>query len=79
MVSDTSHPIASTRVNVQGAASSYVAPKAEILAGLGRALVNSQFALVLIAFIIVIVQVVRVRRSLRSLGRVRAEILPQHE
>lgn len=58
--------IASTQVNVQGATSSYVAPKAEILAGLGRGLVNALFALVLIAFTIVIVQVVRVRRSLRS-------------
>ena len=58
--------IGSTQVDVNGAVSPYVPSKPKILEGTGRGLVSVLFALVLISFTIVIAQVVRVRRSLRS-------------
>lgn len=58
--------IGSTQVDVTGALSPYVPPQPELLAGIGRALVSVLFTLVLIVFILIIAQVVRVRRSLRS-------------
>lgn len=58
--------IGSTQVDVNGAVSPYIPPPPKILEGTGRGLVNVLFTLVLISFIIVVAQVVRVRRSLRS-------------
>lgn len=58
--------IGSTQVDVNGAVSPYVPPPPKILEGTGRGLVSVLFILVLISFIIVIAQVVRVRRSLRT-------------
>lgn len=58
--------IDSTQVDVNGAVSPYVPSQPELLAGIGRALVSVLFTLVLVVFIILIAQVVRVRRSLRS-------------
>lgn len=58
--------IGSTQVDVNGAVSPYVPSKPKILESAGRGLVSVLFALVLISFTIVIAQVVRVRRSLRS-------------
>lgn len=58
--------IGSTQVDVNGAISPYVPPEPKILDGIGRALVSVLFTIVLIVFIIIIAQVIRVRRSLRS-------------
>ena len=58
--------IASTQIDISGASSSYVAAQPEILAGVGRGLVYSLFVLVFLSFFIVIAQVVRVRKSLRT-------------
>jgi Ni/Fe-hydrogenase subunit HybB-like protein len=58
--------IGTTQVNVNGAVSPYAPPEPKILEGAGQELVRVLFSLVLISFIIVIAQVVRVRRSLRS-------------
>lgn len=58
--------IGSTQVNVDGAVSPYVPPEPKILDGAAHGLVKILFVLVLITFIIVIAQVVRVRRSLRT-------------
>jgi Ni/Fe-hydrogenase subunit HybB-like protein len=57
--------IGSTQVDVNGAVSPYVPPEPKILEGTGRGLVMVLFTLVLVAFVIVIAQVVRVRRTLR--------------
>ena len=56
--------IGTTQVNVSGAVSPYIPPEPKILEGAGRTLVSVLFTLVLISFIIVIAQVVRVRRTL---------------
>jgi len=58
--------IGTTQVNVTGAVSPYVEPKAQLLAGAGRTLVGALFTLVLLSFLIVIAQVVRVRRTMRE-------------
>lgn len=58
--------VSSTQVDVDGARSPYVPSQPELLAGIGRGLVSVLFTLVLIVFIILIAQVIRVRRSLRS-------------
>lgn len=58
--------IGSVQVNVSGAVSPYKPSRPELLAGAGRTLVGVLFTLVSISFVIVIAQVVRVRRSLRT-------------
>lgn len=57
--------IGTTQVNVSGAVSPYVEPEPELLAGAGRTLVGALFTLVLVSLVIVIVQLVRVRRTMR--------------
>lgn len=58
--------IGSAQINVNGAVSPYKPSRPELLAGAGHTLVGVLFTLVLISFVIVIAQVVRVRRSLRA-------------
>ncbi len=58
--------IGNAQINVNGAVSPYKPSRPELLAGAGRTLVGVLFTLVLISFVIVIAQVVRVRRSLRT-------------
>lgn len=57
--------IGTTQVNVTGAVSPYVEPKPELLAGAGRTLVSVLFTLVLVSLLVVIAQVVRVRRTMK--------------
>ncbi|MDP1719498.1 MAG: NrfD/PsrC family molybdoenzyme membrane anchor subunit [Candidatus Nanopelagicaceae bacterium] len=58
--------IGTTQVNVSGAVSPYVEPEPELLAGAGRTLVGALFTLVLVSLVIVIAQVVRVRRTMKE-------------
>ena len=57
--------IGTTQINVSGAVSPYVEPEPGLLTGAGRTLVSGLFALVLVSFLIVIAQVVRVRRTMK--------------
>lgn len=57
--------IGTTQVNISGAVSPYVEPQPQLLAGAGRTLVGALFTLVLVSLVIVIAQLVRVRRSMR--------------
>ena len=57
--------IGTTQINVSGAVSPYVEPEPGLLTGAGRTLVSGLFALVLVSFLIVITQVVRVRRTMK--------------
>lgn len=63
---DAPPAIGTTQVNVTGAVSPYVEPKPELLAGAGRTLVGALFTLVPLSFIIVVAQVVRVRKTMRE-------------
>ena len=62
---ETPPAVGTTQLNVSGAVSPYVPAQPEILAGAGRGLISALFALVMLTFIIVIAQVIRVRRTLR--------------
>lgn len=56
---------ASTQINITGAVSPYTPRAPKILDGSGRVLVKALFTIVVIAFVIVIVQILRLRRVLR--------------
>jgi molybdopterin-containing oxidoreductase family membrane subunit len=58
--------IGTTQVSASGAVSPYVAPEPELLAGAGRTLVGALFTLVILSFLIVIAQIVRVRRTMKE-------------
>lgn len=58
--------IGTTQVNISGAVSPYVEPEPALLVGAGRTLVGALFTLVLVSLVIVIAQLVRVRRSMRE-------------
>lgn len=58
--------IGTAQVSASGAVSPYVEPKPELLAGAGRTLVGALFTLVLLSLLIVIAQVVRVRRTMKE-------------
>lgn len=57
---------AATEINISGAVSPYIERAPKILEGFGKILVKALFAIVFIAFVIVIAQIVRVRRVLRT-------------
>ncbi|MFZ2227125.1 MAG: NrfD/PsrC family molybdoenzyme membrane anchor subunit [Candidatus Nanopelagicaceae bacterium] len=63
---ETPPAIGTAQVSASGAISPYVEPEPELLAGAGRTLVGALFTLVLLSFLIVIAQVVRVRRTMKE-------------
>jgi hypothetical protein len=63
---ETPPAIGTAQVNASGAISPYVEPEPELLAGAGRTLVGALFTLVLVSLLIVIAQVVRVRRTMKE-------------
>ncbi len=70
-------PVTGTaNLDVTDAVSQYAPPPPRTLAGLGRTLVFTLFGLVIMVFIIVIAQVVRVRRACRPVASAPSERVP---